>query len=64
MLQRGDEWTNFQLNWKCNSPYTNNRNISGEAAYVQQQRKALVNRISEACDFLKENAKRAHPKRD
>ena len=33
-------------------------------AIVQQRRKALVNRINEACDFLKENAKRAHPERD
>ncbi len=33
-------------------------------AIVQQRRKALVNRISEACDFLKENARRAHPARD
>jgi len=33
-------------------------------AIVQQRRKALVNRISEACEFLKENAKRAHPERD
>jgi len=33
-------------------------------AIVQQRRKALVNRSSEACDFLKENTKRTHPKRD
>ena len=33
-------------------------------AIVQQRRKALVNRINEACEFLKENAKRAHPERD
>ena len=33
-------------------------------AVVQKRRKALVSRIAKACDFLKENAKRAHPKRD
>lgn len=33
-------------------------------AIVQQRRKALINRLTEACDFLKENARRAHPKRD
>jgi len=31
---------------------------------VQQRRKGLVNQITEACEFLKENAQRAHPKRD
>jgi len=33
-------------------------------AIVQQRRKALLSRISEACNFLKENAKRAHLERD
>jgi hypothetical protein len=33
-------------------------------AIVQQRRKGLVNQITEACEFLKENAQRAHPKRD
>ena len=33
-------------------------------AIVQQRRKGLVNQINEACEFLKENAPRAHPKRD
>ncbi|PIP78457.1 MAG: transposase [Gammaproteobacteria bacterium CG22_combo_CG10-13_8_21_14_all_40_8] len=33
-------------------------------AIVQQRRKALIIRITETCYFLKENAKRAHPKRD
>jgi len=31
---------------------------------IQQRRKGLVNQINEACEFLKENAQRAHPKRD
>ena len=33
-------------------------------AIVQQRRKGLVNQIAEACEFLKENAQRKHPKRD
>ena len=33
-------------------------------AIVQQRRKGLVNQITEACEFLKENAQRAHPKCD
>jgi len=33
-------------------------------AIVQQRRKALVKRVTDACGFLKENAKRAHVKRD
>ncbi len=33
-------------------------------AIVQKRRKALVNRVTEACEFLKENACRAHSKRD
>ncbi len=33
-------------------------------AIVQQKRKALKNIIKETCEFLKENAQRAHPKRD
>jgi len=33
-------------------------------AIVQQRRKALVNQVTAACKFLKENAQRAHPKRD
>lgn len=33
-------------------------------AIVQKRRKALVNRVTDACDFLKENARRAHSKRD
>jgi len=33
-------------------------------AIVQKRRKALVNRVAEACEFLKENACRAHSKRD
>ncbi|WP_198265491.1 transposase [sulfur-oxidizing endosymbiont of Gigantopelta aegis] len=33
-------------------------------AIVQQRRKGLVNQMTEACEFLKENAQRAHPKRD
>ena len=33
-------------------------------AIVQQRHKALVNRVDEACEFLKENAMRAHPERD
>jgi hypothetical protein len=33
-------------------------------AIVQQRRKALVNKVTEACEFLKENAKRAHPNRN
>ncbi|MCN4144027.1 MAG: hypothetical protein LC437_02815 [Thiohalomonas sp.] len=32
-------------------------------AIVQKRRKVLVNRVSEACEFLKENACRAHSKR-
>lgn len=31
---------------------------------VQKRRKALVNRVTEACEFLKVNACRAHSKRD
>ena len=31
---------------------------------MQQRRKGLVNQITEACDYLKEKAQRAHPKRD
>jgi len=33
-------------------------------AIVQKRRKALKTRIEVACNFLKENAKRSHPKRD
>ncbi|MCN4144347.1 MAG: hypothetical protein LC437_04540 [Thiohalomonas sp.] len=33
-------------------------------AIVQKRRKALLNRVSEACEFLKENACRAHSKPD
>jgi hypothetical protein len=33
-------------------------------AIVQQRRSALTNRLTEACDFLNQNAMRAHPKRD
>jgi len=33
-------------------------------AIIQQRRKALVNRIAVACNFLKENAKRSHSERD
>lgn len=33
-------------------------------AIVQQRRKALVSKATKACEFLKENAQRAHPNRD
>ncbi len=33
-------------------------------AIVQKRRKALVTRVTDACEFLKENARRAHVKRD
>lgn len=33
-------------------------------AIVQQRRKALVNKVTKACEFLRDNAKRAHPNRD
>jgi hypothetical protein len=33
-------------------------------AIVQQRRKGLGIQITKACEFLKENAQRAHPKRD
>lgn len=33
-------------------------------AIIQHKRKGLVNIITEAIEFLKNNAQRAHPKRD
>jgi len=33
-------------------------------AIVQQRRKALVSKVTKACEFLKNNAQRAHPNRD